>query len=451
TKRYAEQYKRRVVVLTHRIELCRQTAATLERCGIKTKIINSEVKRIPRSSDYQCFVAMVETLKNRIKDGLIDTGNIGLVIVDEAHHNSFRKLLAKFPQAHVIGVTATPLSSDINLPLNKSYDELITGKDIGALISEGFLATPDTHSYDIETNSLKTGIHGDFNVRTSDELYGTPAMLDLLVHAYQSHAKGKRTLIFNNGVLASKLVCKALNDAGVSARHLDHKATAQERADILTWFKKTKDAVLTSVSLLTTGFDEPSIKAVILNRATTSLTLYHQMIGRGSRAVNRKKRFSIIDLGNNVERFGAWQEPLNWQHIFAHPHLYAGNTNVSTELHAIPSEDRTRFSNSLEIAFDIQAAYSQAVDEEQKPKTVIRDSIRQHARMCIENASSIVEAVNLSEELDKEINWRIKQYCKCLGNVTTNYREWLLADYKEKLKTMITKLMQRKSRLAEAV
>ena len=76
------------MVLTHRVELCRQTSATLKNLGVSNKIIDSSVKTLNRKDTYQCYVAMVETLKNRIKDHLINPDEIGLVIIDEAHHNS---------------------------------------------------------------------------------------------------------------------------------------------------------------------------------------------------------------------------------------------------------------------------------------------------------------------------------------------------------------------------
>jgi type I site-specific restriction endonuclease len=71
----------------------------------------------------------------------------------------------------------------------------------------------------------------------------------------------------------------------------------------------TPDAILTSVGILTTGFDEPTVDTIILNRATKSLTLY-QMIGRGSRKLPNKDMFTVIDLGNNAARFGLWSEPV---------------------------------------------------------------------------------------------------------------------------------------------
>ena len=46
---------------------------------------------------------------------------------------------------------------------------------------------------------------------------------------------------------------------------------------------------MNNVGILTTGFDCPNVEAIILNRATKSLSLYYQMIGRGSRIAENKE------------------------------------------------------------------------------------------------------------------------------------------------------------------
>ena len=240
---------------------------------------------------------------------------------------------------------------------------------------------------------------------------------------------------------------------GYPIRHLDNKTSPTERSEILTWLKKTKGAILTSVSILTTGFDEPSIQTVILNRATTSLTLYHQMIGRGSRRLPQKKTFTIIDLGNNTDRFGEWNASIDWQQVFENPEAYhEGMYNKTTyQAHQLPSEMRSKFPNTIELSFDVQAAHQAALEQGQKAKIVIRDSIRQHALMCVDNSHTVTEALGLCNELDKEIDWRIKQYGKCLGKVTKNYTEWLKEDYRSKLKTLVKKIMGRRELLKAAV
>ncbi len=445
-KRFIQQYNQKVIILTHRQELCNQTSARLKTMGVKNKAIVSSVKNLSKREVYPCFVAMVETLKNRIKDGVISTDEIGLVIIDEAHHNSFHKLLGKFCNATVLGVTATPFSSNINLPMRKNYDELIVGESIESLIKQGFLAKPVSWRYDVELNSLKTGIHGDFTVSTSDELYSSPAMLDLLLHAYEEHSKNKKTLIFNNGIFTSKAVCHHFEEAGYAVKHLDNYTSATDRADILKWFKKTKGAILTSVSILTTGFDEPTVQTIILNRATTSVTLYHQMIGRGSRKLPQKKTFTIIDLGNNTDRFGEWQSAIDWKSVFESPEAYyeGMHTQTSFEAHNIPADLRAHFPNSLQVSFDIQKAYQDAIDSGKKARVVMSESVKQHALMCLENSQTTSEALVLTQELDKEIEWRIKQYAKCLGKVTKNYTEWLRDDYKNKLKILIERASRRR-------
>ena len=296
-RRYIQATGKKVVVLTHRIELSAQTSRMLEGFGVHNKIINSDVKELPDEDEYQCFVAMVETLNNRLQETAIQPHGIGMVIIDDAHYNSFRKLFKYFDRSIILGVTATPLSSNIKLPMKDHYKKLIVGESIASLIQKKFLARANLYSYDVTLKSLKLGIHGDYTVRSSDELYSSQQMIGKLLAAYEELARGTKTLIFNNGISTSRYVYEVFKKAGYPIRHLDNKNTASERREILDWFSSTPDAVLTSVSILTTGFDEPGVETIILNRATRSLTLYFQMIGRGSRILKDKEEFNVIDLG----------------------------------------------------------------------------------------------------------------------------------------------------------
>ena len=121
------------------------------------------------------------------------------------------------------------------------------------------------------------------------------------------------------------MVHETFYNAGYDVKHLDNTNSDNERREIIQWFKHTPDAILTSVGILTTGFDEPTVDTIILNRATKSLTLYHQMIGRGSRVLPNKKEFTVIDMGNNAARFGLWNTPIDWYAIFKSPDFYLQN------------------------------------------------------------------------------------------------------------------------------
>jgi superfamily II DNA or RNA helicase len=438
TRRYLEQHNKKVVVLTHRIELCKQTSKMLKAFDVKNKIINSAIKELPDQQEYSCFVAMVETLKNRLNDEKLEIEDVGLVIIDEAHFNSFRKLFSAFGNAFILGVTATPLSSNIKLPMYENYSELIVGDTIQNLIDEGFLAKATTYSYDVGLTSLKVGINGDYTVKSSDDLYSNMVMQEKLLHAYTEKSLGKKTLIFNNGINTSLHVYESFRHAGYNIRHLDNTTTTEDRKEILHWFKKTPDAILTSVGILTTGFDEPTVETIILNRATKSLTLYFQMIGRGSRKLPHKDNFNVIDLGNNALRFGLWNNPMDWQHIFKSPEYYLESLRDDADIESnfkyiMPDELRKKFSKSIDIAMDVNEEFKFTVKNNMKAKTILEKSLEQHATMCVENTEELSDARKLSKELNDDIEYRIKQYCICLGNVTKNYRSWLIEDYTLKL------------------
>ena len=443
-KRYIEKTQKKVVVLTHRIELSAQTSKMLTGFGVQNKIINSEVKELKDQDDYMCFVAMVETLNNRLQEEKVEINNIGLVIIDEAHYNSFRKLFKYFENSTILGVTATPLSSNIKLPMKDNYQKLIVGESIVSLIKKSFLAKANMYNYDVSLQSLKLGISGDYTVKSSDELYGNQSMLGKLLAAYTEIAKGTKTLIFNNGINTSRYVYEIFKKAGYNIRHLDNKNNAAERRDILQWFSETPDAILTSVSILTTGFDEPTVETIMLNRATRSLTLYFQMIGRGSRVLPDKKEFTVVDLGNNVARFGLWNAPVDWQEIFHFPDFYLENIKNDEDIerefiYEMPASLREQFAKSDTIEFNIKEEYKKVFAQGLKSKTVLEKSIEQHAVICVENAEDVFDARILAKKLKEEITYRVRQYSYCIMNNTKNYKEWLEEDYERKLRSAISR------------
>nr|WP_262914158.1 DEAD/DEAH box helicase family protein [Portibacter lacus] len=444
TRRFVENRNQKVLILTHRIELSRQTSRMLTEFGVENLVIESSVKTLPKDNPYFCFVAMVETLNNRLNDKDMVMSDIGLVIIDEAHYNSFTKLFKFFKKTTILGVTATPLSSNIKLPMNENYDDLIVGPQINDLISQQFLASAKISVYNVGLGSLKIGMNGDYTVSSSDRLYADFNMRSLLLRAYKEKALGSKTLIFNNGIKTSQQVYLTFKEAGYDIRHLDNKNSAKERKEILKWFKKTPDAILTSVSILTTGFDEPTIDTIIMNRATKSLTLYFQMIGRGSRITGDKKDFTIIDLGNNVARFGPWNAPVDWQKIFQSPDLFYQNLVMDEDIerqfrYVMPDELREQFKNSEEVDFDIYAEYDKNVAKHGKPTEVLALSLDQHTEIIKENAPDLMTALSLARLLEHDISQRIKHYSYCITKSTLNYRRWLRDDYVSKLRARLMK------------
>ncbi|MBT8303040.1 MAG: DEAD/DEAH box helicase family protein [Bacteroidia bacterium] len=440
-RQYLKNHDKKVLIMTHRIELSKQTSTMLTEFNVSNKIIHSTAN-LDDQDQYSCFVAMVETLNNRLNENMLDISNVGLVIIDEAHYNSFTKLFKFFEKSFFLGVTATPLSSNIKLPMKDNYNELIVGESIQDLIDNEFLARAETYSYNVGLTSLIVGANGDYTVKSSEDLYTNNDMLSKLMQAYEERSKGKKTLIFNNGIKTSLYVYDTFRAAGYSIAHLDNTNTKKERKAILKWFKETPDAILTSVSILTTGFDEPTVESIILNRATKSLTLYYQMIGRGSRILNNKSSFNVIDLGNNFHRFGPWGADLDWQRIFRTPNYYLDSLLNDEDLESnfkydMPEELRKQFSNSEEVYFDINKAYMEGVINGESSKAVLVKSIAQHAKLCIENSDDVFDAYTLAKLLGDDIDYRIKRYTKCISKSTNNFVDWLREDYRKKLRAYL--------------
>jgi superfamily II DNA or RNA helicase len=439
-KDYIDTWSRKVLILTHRIELSVQTSRQLSAVGVSNKIINSDVKTLEDQNDYNCFIAMVETLNNRLQDDENFIKQIGLVIVDEAHYNSFRKIFQYYSSANILGVTATPLSSNKALPLNDHYDKLLVGESIASLIENGYLANAETFTYDVNLHGLKIGSNGDFTVSSSESVYGNYFMQEKLLFAYEEVAVGSKTLIFNSGIDTSIRVHETFKKRGYKIRHLDSTFSDKDRKDILKWFKETPDAILTSVGILTTGFDEPTVETIILNRATRSLTLYHQMIGRGSRRLPKKDMFRLIDLGNNVRRFGLWQDYINWHDAFKFPDRFL-ESRISeqedmefTVVYELPKHIRERIDTEVIDSFSMKVVYEECIDAGYSGKKAVDLSLENHFEAIKNKAEDFYDGLELQEALQEHIEHRLKQYTKCIAKSTKNYFKYLMDTYNRQLR-----------------
>jgi superfamily II DNA or RNA helicase len=438
-RRFIEQWGKKVLILTHRIELSVQTSQQLSAIKVANKVINSEVKLLDDQDEYQCFIAMVETLNNRLNENDNFIADVGLVIVDEAHYNSFRKIFQFYEDANILGVTATPLSSNRNLPLKDNYNKLLVGESISNLIEGGYLSNAETYQYDVNLHGLKIGTNGDFTVSSSDLLYSNFFMQEKLIFAYEEVSLNKKTLIFNAGIETSRRVEDSFKKLKYNIRHLDSTFSDKDRKDVIQWFKVTPGAILTSVGILTTGFDEPTVESIIINRATRSLTLYHQMIGRGSRKLPNKSEFQIIDLGNNVRRFGYWQDYINWQDAFKFPDRFL-ESRIS-ELEDMEFEVEFEFPKGFDKympsaileEFNIKDCYYECLDRGEKGKVAIDLSIENHYKAIESAAKNLDHALDLMQVIQDHIEHRLKHYTKCISKSTDNYFKYLLETYNRQL------------------
>lgn len=324
SERYLRKHNDSILILVHRKELLEQAALTLENWFgiIAEKITAKNKKPVPA----RVYVAMVETVNNRLKKNPDYFRNVGLLIIDECHLHNFNKVHEYFPGL-IVGVTATAKNASKTFPLKTHYDTIAVGVDIPYLIDfhsrnpkRGLVPCLTYAPENVRRNDLHSGSGPDgFDQSEMAATYSSTRHVNNTVEKYKSHARGKKTLVFNCNVAHSILVCEAFLNAGFNARHLDGEHDTEARREILDWFRSTPDAILCSVGILTTGFDEPSIEAVIVNKSTKSLPLWLQMCGRGGRPFDGKDYFIIIDMGDNVTYHLEWSEPRDWDWIFNNP------------------------------------------------------------------------------------------------------------------------------------
>lgn len=304
----------RSLVIAHRRELIDQAHARLFLFGVNAGKIMGGKKHSYKGD--RTNVASIQTLSRR------DMPPADHIVVDEAHHvtegNQYGKLIEEYPNAVIIGYTASPQRLD-GKPLGFFFEVLVESVSVAELIAEGHLVQP---RYFCAPESISTKgvgkVAGDFN---SAELFNNADKPQLYLGVYTNWkrlASKLKTVIFCVNVEHSQKTCAEFQSHGVAAGHLDAKTPEEERKQILADFASGVIQVLCNVGILTEGYDLPAIGCVVLNRATASLSLYLQMGGRGLRPYTdpttgrMKSTCLILDHGENVKRHHYLETEREW-------------------------------------------------------------------------------------------------------------------------------------------
>lgn len=295
-----------VLVLTDRVELFKQASAAIGRNNVPICKINAGNKILHREA--KLFVGMVETVARRLTQ-LVEAINPNLIIIDECHKGNFFKIIDAFPEVNVLGFTATP----INKHLHKYYTNLIDVIGIDKLIEQGYLAPCRALQMEDDLSDIKKEKSGaEFNEQSMFQHYHKAKLYSGVVEEWLKECAGKQTIIFNVNIEHAETMTRAFNAAGIQSFCVTSKTKEADRVFILEQFSKGAFPVLNNCGILTTGYDEPSIQAVVVNRATMSLALWLQMVGRGGRPFPGKPYFTLLDFGMNHDRHGLWDEPRTW-------------------------------------------------------------------------------------------------------------------------------------------
>jgi superfamily II DNA or RNA helicase len=295
-----------VLILVHRAELLEQTSKRLTAMEVPHGVI---APRYP-ITHAQVQVASIGAVARRLSSF---PWSPNLIIVDEAHHcaaKSWRQVLDGYPNAKIIGWTATPQRLD-GKGLNQSFDVLVEGPSVARLIRMGFLS--DYRLFAPPSGADLSGLAkraGDYRVEQVEERMIEQRVLYAAVSNYQRYAEERQAIAFCVSLKHGAEVCGAFSKAGIPAAMVDGTLTAADRADRLNRFKSGKVRVLVSVDLISEGFDVPACDCAILLRPTASLSVYLQQVGRALRPSDRHA--VILDCAGNSQQHGLPCESRAW-------------------------------------------------------------------------------------------------------------------------------------------
>ena len=292
-----------MLVLAHRSELLIQAKDKIETIN---KDLSVGIEQADNKAGYvDVVIASVPTLGRESSSRIekYPKNYFKTIVVDEAHHAaapSYRRILDYFTPELLLGVTATPQRSD-SVRLIDVFQEIVYYKSIQDLIKEGWLSPLVGYRVKTSTDISDVEIqNGEYKQDQLIEAIDNPGRNNSIVTAYNDLANAKKTVVFAAGVDHAGNLGEAFRKNGSSVRIIIGTTPEEERRQILSDFKSGAVTVLVNVGVLTEGFDEPSIEAIILAKPTRSSLLYTQIVGRGTRLFEGKEHCMIIDIADTT-------------------------------------------------------------------------------------------------------------------------------------------------------
>lgn len=290
----------RVLILAHRGELLEQAADKLH----KVTGLGCAVEKADQScqgSWYRIVVGSVQTLMRESRLARFPADFFQTIIIDEAHHcisDSYQRILGHFPDAKVLGVTATPDRGDMR-NLGQYFDSLAYEYTLPKAIREGYLSPIKALTIPLRIDMSGVSVQaGDFKageIGTALDPY-----LEVIAGEMKKYCQGRKTVVFLPLVKTSQKFRDILLENGFRAAEVNGES--QDRKETLEGFEKGDYDVLCNSMLLTEGWDCPSVDCIVVLRPTKIRSLYCQMVGRGTRLAPGKDHLLLLDFLWHTER-----------------------------------------------------------------------------------------------------------------------------------------------------
>jgi DNA repair protein RadD len=302
----------RCLVIAHRREIVKQTAAKLREAGVSCGIIMAD--HAPESWE-RVQVASVDTLwARRESKGFPDAQ---FVVVDECHRALSMRHTAiinyyKEKGAKILGLTATPMRND-GQGLASMFQRMVKAPDIPWLIARGYLVQPQYRVGIVPSPKGWKVAGGEWNQRQVAEALAGKVLIGSVLENWFAYAKERRTMVFTVGVANSQYLCNEFTSAGVRAAHIDADTAKDVRDRVRADSESGEIQVICNAMVYTEGTDFPWLDCIVDYAPTKSLVKYLQAGWRGGRAYQGKSDFAYHDHSGNVRRHGRLELPRDWE------------------------------------------------------------------------------------------------------------------------------------------
>lgn len=277
------------LLIVHRIELVDQIVARLKSFGIIAGVIGGGDNQLDLSLNVQ--VAMIQSLQTEI------AWIPKYIILDECHHStasSWQKLWTFYPNAKVVGFTATPIRLD-KKGFQDDYNVMNNLYEPSWYFEKGYLAGVKHLICSNITENIPINNNNEYDPVLIAKHMKKENIMANVIDAYTRYAPNKRAVAFCQDIEHSKRVADRFNSQKIPAAHIDGEMDKKERKRIITDFEAGKLMVLTNYDIVSEGFDVPSIESVILARRTKSLAFFIQAVGRCLRPQPGKQFGYVLD------------------------------------------------------------------------------------------------------------------------------------------------------------
>lgn len=309
--RFLKENSNSALIVCPSIELKEQIFNTFKLFNIKDVAIG-----LNNSCKYNIVTNMSFSKDNSLD--IVNKKKFQYIVIDEAHHAQSKSNLRLINSLNfnpkILGCTATPERLD-GKSLLEIFHTLTYKKNIFELIDVGFLS-------DVEAYKYKTGIRiskraEDFRQIELRDL-DKDSRNEIILKIIKEQCFDKKTLVFCLNIEHSIKIALMLNQMGFSAGYVYGEMPKQQRIENLKKFKSGELQFITNCQLLTEGFDEPSIEAIVLTRPTCSKALYCQMVGRGLRITKDKKVCYLHELADNNHKLCTFNVTCDKEPEFQH-------------------------------------------------------------------------------------------------------------------------------------